>query len=195
MKYKLVILLVSMVFYFANGLSQATAKESIGKRMDLGVSVQVYPAGIIPTLNLEHYLTERSSLVYRLGANIVDRQDFSDENDQERGAGFGGSFGYRKHFPLKKGRIIAGLQMDIWNLWIDWENDRNRLNRTSGTTYTLVLQPWLETGYFFNLKNTSSQIGITGGFGREINAVVDGKDVEQGWIASVAVQYLFSLKK
>ena len=66
---------------------------------------------------------------------------------------------------------------------------------TSGTTYTLVVQPWLEAGYFFNLKNSSSQIGITSGFGREINAISDGKDVAQGWIASVSVQYLISLKK
>lgn len=195
MKQKLGILLLPMIFYFSSSYSQTATKEPISKRMDLGVSVQLYPAGVIPTLNLEHYLTERSSLVYRLGANIVDRQDFSDENDEEKGEGFGGSFGYRKHFPLKKGKIIAGLNMDIWNLWIDWKNDQNSLNMTSGTTYTLVVQPWLEGGYFFNLKNSSSQIGITTGFGREINVISDGKDVEQGWIASVSVQYLFSLKK
>ena len=85
--------------------------------------------------------------------------------------------------------------MDVWNLWIDWENDSNSLNMTSGTTYTLVLQPWLEAGYFFDLKNPCSQIGITVGFGREINAITNGKDVEQGLIASVTVQYVFSLKK
>ena len=194
MKQKLVILSLPMIFFFSSSYSQTAAKEPISKRM-VGVSVQLYPAGIITTLNLEDYLTERSSLVYRLGANIVDRQDFSDENDEEKGEGFGGSFGYRKHFPLKKGKIIAGLNMDIWNLWIDWKNDKNSSNMTSGTTYTLVVQPWLEAGYFFNLKNSSSQIGITSGFGREINAISDGKDVAQGWIASVSVQYLISLKK
>lgn len=195
MKLRLVILLLPMVFYFSSGYSQTAAKEQNSKRMDLGVSVQLYPAGIIPTLNLEHYLTERSSLVYRLGANFVDRQDFSDENDEEKGDGFGGSFGYRKHFPLKKGKVIAGLNIDIWNLWIDWKNDLNGPNTTSGTTYTLVVQPYLEAGYFFDLKNSASQIGLTTGFGREINSITDGKDVEQGWIASVSVQYVFSLKK
>ncbi len=195
MERKLFILFLLLVFQFSGTYSQTAVKETNNKRMDLGVSVQLYPAGIIPTLNLERYLTERSSLVYRLGANIVDRQDFSDENDEEKGEGFGGSFGYRKHFPLKKGKVIAGINMDIWNLWIDWENDPNSLNMTSGTTYTLVLQPWLEAGYFFDLKNSSSQIGISAGFGREINVITDGKDVEQGWIASVSVQYLFSLKK
>ena len=195
MERKLFILFLLLVFQFSGTYSQTTVKETNNKRADLGVSVQLYPAGIIPTLNLERYLTERSSLVYRLGANIVDRQDFSDENDEEKGEGFGGSFGYRKHFPLKKGKVIAGINMDIWNLWIDWENDPNSLNMTSDTTYTLVLQPWLEAGYFFDLKNSSSQIGISAGFGREINVITDGKDVEQGWIASVSVQYLFSLKK
>ena len=195
MKQKLVFLLFAMVFHFSSSYSQHAVKEPTTKRLDLGLSFQLYPAGVIPTLNLDHYLTERTSLVYRLGANIVDRQDFSDENDEEKGEGFGGTFGYRKHFQLKKGKVIFGLNMDIWNLWIDWENDPNGLNMTSGTTYTLVLQPWLETGYFLNLNNSSSEIGITAGFGREINAITDGKDVEQGWIASVSVQYLFSIKK
>ena len=91
--------------------------------------------------------------------------------------------------------MVAGLNMEVWNLWIDWENDANSLNTTAGTTYTFVVQPWLEAGYFFNLKNSASQLGATLGFGREINAITNGKDVEQGWIASLSLQYLFSLKK
>lgn len=187
--------LLFIMFLFFYGHSQTT--NTVGKtiKMDMGISLQAYPAGIIPTLNLERYIDERTSIVYRLGANIVDRQDFSDENDEEIGEGFGGSVGYRKHYPLKKGKVVAGLNVDVWNLWIDWENDANSLNRTAGTTYTFVVQPWLEGGYFFNLKNSASQLGATLGFGREINVITNGKDVEQGWIASLSLQYVFSLKK
>jgi hypothetical protein len=158
-----------------------------------GVSSQFYPAGIIATINAEHFISENTSLVYRLGGNFVDRQDFSSENDNEKGAGFGGSFGFRKHFPLKKGNIIAGLNIDAWNLWIDWKNDMGLLNQTYGTTYTLVLQPWIEAGYFFYLKNTSSQLGVIAALGREINAITNGKDVAQDWIASLTIQYQFTL--
>lgn len=186
-----------MISIFLNTIAQAQSdnKELNLKVTNLGLSVQVYPAGIIPTVNLEQYLTKRSSLVYRLGANIVDRQDFSTENDEEKGGGFGASIGYRIHYPLQNGEIIAGINMDVWNLWIDWRDKLPFQNMTSGTTYTLVLQPWLETGYFFHLKNSNSKIGITTGFGREINTIVDGKQVAQDWIASVTVQYVLSLNK
>ena len=158
----------------------------------LGFSVQVYPAGFIPTINLEHYISERSSLLYRLGGNFTDRQDFSDENDLEEGAGFGGSFGYRKHYPLGKGKIIAGFNTDVWNLWIDWRDNVGTATETSGTTYTFVVQPWLEAGYFFNFKN-SSQLGFTAGFGREINVITNGEDVAQDFIGSISIQYYFGL--
>lgn len=188
------ILIIAMLFlYVSNSYSQNVTDEDSINKTNFGLSAQFYPAGIIATLNAEHYIEENSSLIFRLGGNFVDRKDFSDENDNEKGSGFGGSFGYRKHFPLKKGRIVLGLNIDAWNLWINWKNNIGEVNAASGTTYTLVLQPWLESGYFFNLKNSSSKIGITAGFGREINAITNGKDVEQDWIASLLLQYQFSL--
>ena len=158
-----------------------------------GVSAQVYPSGIIPTINFEYHLTENTSLQYRLGVNIIDRQDYSNENDEEKGLGFGGSFGYRYHVLFPKGEFIVGANLDLWSTWIDWKNNSN-LIQTSGNTHTLVLQPWLEVGYFFKLKNTS-KIGFTGGFGREINIITNGKDVAQGWIGSLSVQYYFANRK
>jgi hypothetical protein len=163
------------------------------KRTDLGVSLQVYPAGIIPTVNVEHYFNEKSSLLVRAGLNIVDRQDFSDFNETEEGTGFGGSVGYRKHFPSGKGKFIAGLNVDVWSLNIDWTDFDAADNLISGSTYTLVVQPWLEGGYFLPIKNTKSEIGLTLGFGREINAITSGDEVEQGFIGSILLQYLFKL--
>ncbi|MEM9076998.1 MAG: hypothetical protein AAGC43_08160 [Bacteroidota bacterium] len=159
----------------------------------LGVSVQAYPAGIIPTVNLETYLNEKSSLLFRLGANFTDRQDFSDVNLTEEGEGFGGSAGFRKHFPLKTGKIVAGLITDLWSLEIDWTDNGPGDTIVSGSTDILVLQPYLEGGYFLPIKNSSSQIGLTLGFGREINIVTDGDEVAQDFIASIALQFMFGL--
>ncbi len=176
-------IIIGFLLYTSFSNAQNLANGNPIQITDIGISVQLYPAGVIPTLNLERYISENSSLVFRLGENFTDRQDFSDENDHEEGSGLGGSLGYRRHFLLAKGKIVAGLHLDAWNLWIDWEDANAR--PTSGTTYTLVLQPWLETGYFFPIKNSSSQIGITAGFGREINTITSGEEVAQDWIASL----------
>ncbi|WP_394975129.1 hypothetical protein [uncultured Croceitalea sp.] len=174
-------------------LVSLTAQDNPDKRTDLGLSVQVYPAGVIPTVNVEHYFNEKSSLLIRAGLNIVDRQDFSDFNETEEGTGYGGSIGYRKHFPSGKGKFIAGLNLDVWSLTIDWTDVGPADGLISGSTYTLVIQPWLEGGYFLPIKNTKSQIGLTLGFGREINAITSGNEVEQGFIASILLQYTFQL--
>ncbi len=192
MKIKLSLLCLGILCTFiTHGQAKRAATTQV-KKTNLGISVQGYPAGVIPTVNLERYHSETSSFLFRVGGNFVDRQDFSDENDEETGAGFGASVGYRKHFPVGNGKIVAGFHTDFWNLWIDWENDVGTAAETSGTTYTFVVQPWLEAGYFFNFKN-ASELGITVGFGREINAITSGNDVEQGFIGSITVQYYFPL--
>lgn len=160
---------------------------------ELGVSAQFYPAGFIPTVNLEHHLNGSSSLLFRVGANITDRQDFSDENETEEGSGFGGSLGFRKRYSWGKGDFIAGFNTDIWSLDIDWTDLDGANMPISGSTYILVLQPWLETGYFLPIKNSKSQIGLTLGFGREINAITSGEEVAQGFIGSLSLQYYFGL--
>ncbi len=168
------------------------AQQSDTAQNTIGISAQWYPAGFIPTGNLEHFLNEKESIVFRLGFNSTDRRDFSDENDSEEGEGFGGSLGFRKHFPLGKGKIIAGLNTDIWSLNIDWTDTING-SPASGSTYILVVQPWLEGGYFLPIKNTKTLLGITLGFGREINAITSGDEVAQGFIGSVSLQYQFAL--
>jgi len=191
MKIKSVIAVMLLVISVSFSNAQDTsASKANGKKTNLGVSIQAYPAGFIPTVNLETYFSEKSSLLFRLGWNIVDRQDFSEFNDTETGGGFGGSIGYRRHFPLNKGKIVAGFHTDIWNLEIDWSDTIDGV-ATTGTTDTLVIQPWLEGGYFFPINAT--ELGITLGFGREINAVTTGDEVEQGFIASLTLQYYFSL--
>ena len=128
-----------------------------------------------------------------MGGNFTDRQDFSDYNDHEEGSGFGGTFGYRKHFPQKSGDFIVGLNADIWNMWIQWYNDYG-FATTYGTSYTLVLQPWIEAGYLFRFSHSPIQIGLSGGFGREINVITEGEEVGHGWMGSVLLYAQYALK-
>ncbi|MEM9648435.1 MAG: hypothetical protein AAF969_08135 [Bacteroidota bacterium] len=182
--------ILGLLLYISGvGAAYSQDNKDTAAQTTLGVSAQLYPAGFIPTLNLEHALNENSSLLVRVGANIVDRKDFSDVNLTEEGEGFGGSVGFRKHYPSGKGKFIAGLNLDIWSLNIDWTDVGPADAPISGSTYTLVIQPWLEGGYFLPIKNTKSQLGLTLGFGREINAITSGEEVEQGFIGSLLLHY------
>ncbi|PPK92989.1 hypothetical protein LY01_02694 [Nonlabens xylanidelens] len=183
--------LIIVTLLFLTCISHAQ-NDNVNKNNYLGASIQAYPAGIIPTINLEHFTNENSSFVYRIGANLTDRQDFSEENDHEEGSGFGGSVGYRKYFKFKKGDFFIGANIDLWYLSIDWENNLGLPTETIGNTNILVVQPWLEGGYFFNLNETS-RLGLALGFGREINVITDGNDVAQDFIGSINIQYMFKI--
>lgn len=184
-KMKKPIQLFAIILVILTQVSNAQDADETSNDNTLGISLQAYPAGFIPTVNYQKYLNKSSSMLYRLGANIIDRQDFSDENIEETGFGIGGSVGYRKYY----GNFSLGFNLDLWNTWIDW-TDVIASQNVTGETYTFVVQPWLEGGYHFNLKN-KAQLGFTLGFGREINAITNGDDVAQDWIGSVSVQYNF----
>jgi hypothetical protein len=163
------------------------------KEKILGGSVQVYPAGFILNLVGQKNITERIAILLRAGVNITDRKDFSEYNDKETGGGFGASIGYRYYFPLKTGKFFTGLNTDIWNMWINWENEFIPPNKTNGQTYTLVFQPWLEAGYEYHLKKSNLSIGLSTGFGREINVITSGKDVGQGWMNSILLNFSWKI--
>lgn len=158
-----------------------------------GLELQAYPAGFIVALNHERFVSTNTSWLFRVGANSTDRRDFSTENDRENGWGIGASGGYRKYVALKRNTLVFGLHTDMWNLWIDWENDPTSNRPTSGTSFVLVLQPWVEAGYIFIPTSSRSRIGLSLGFGREFNVVTNGRDVEQDWIGSLIFRYQFSL--
>jgi len=131
-------------------------------------------------------------MLIRAGVNLIERKDYSQYNDHEDGYGLGASIGYRRHFFLHHGQIIAAFNMDLWNEWINWENNIGEPDQSTGKTYTLVLQPWLETGYLTGINKSSLQYGITAGFGREINVITDGNDVAQGWILSLLLHFQYT---
>ena len=183
------ILIFNLIF-----ISKIIAQTDSTKQTFIGASAQVYPAGIIATVHTEIFYNKHTSLYFRAGGNFADRKDYSPYNDNEKGSGFGISAAYRKYINLKKGSILLGGNLDVWNMWIDWKNDIGEPNQTQGTTYTLVLQPWLEAGYFIPIKKSAMQLGITTGFGREINVITNGKPVGQGWISSVALYFQYKIK-
>ena len=192
--YKLPLLFVFLfVLPLQKVFSQKDSSNVNAQRNTIGLAIQYYPAGIIGTLNVQIPLQKHDFVIYRLGGNFANRKTFSPYNDYEKGGGFGASVGYQKYFILKRGKIVAGINTDIWNMWIHWENDMVTSNPTTGKTYTLVLQPWVEAGYFLNFKNSNIQIGLTTGFGREINIVTNGKGVGQGWINSALLYFQYSL--
>ena len=181
------ILIFNLIF-----ISKAFAQTDSTKKTVVGLSTQIYPAGLIATIHTELFYNKNTSLFFRAGGNFADRKDFSPFNDNEKGNGFGGSAGYRKYINLKKGNILLGSNLDVWNMWIDWKNNIGQPNQTQGRTYTLVLQPWLEAGYFISVNKSPIEIGITTGFGREINVITNGKPVGQGWIGSVSLVVQFA---
>lgn len=193
---KSVLFFLSCLLFFASVSGQTVQQdESLKKRIDLGVGGQIYPAGLITTVNAELFQSPAASFLFRLGGNFANRKDFSRFNDNEKGNGYGGSIGYRRHFYQKNKNIVVGLHLDVWNLWIDWKNNIDKVNKTSGQSYTLVLQPWLEAGYFLPFANTPLKAGLTAGFGREINAVTDGKEVGHGWMASLLFHLQYSIPR
>ncbi|MFZ1677750.1 MAG: hypothetical protein WAT91_10785, partial [Saprospiraceae bacterium] len=124
-KLKKILTLVPVILCLFCPLTYAQREQPViqNKNLTLGVSLQLYPAGIISTIDADLSQNKNASLVVRLGGNFADRKDFSRFHDHEQGAGFGGTLGYRKHFILPKGEFIAGLNTDLWNLWINWKDE------------------------------------------------------------------------
>lgn len=116
---------------------------------------------------------------FRVGGNFVNREDFIGYNDDEIAKGFGGSFGLLLYFPFGKDNFIAGATIDIWNMWTDWKDSINSPHPTAGKTYNLVLQPWVNGGYLFNLSDRWNT-GVSLGFEREINVITRAEKVGEG---------------
>lgn len=154
-------------------------------KIEIGTELEVYPTGFMPTITSNIFIKQDWALRLRLGANLADRKDYSGLNDNETAKGFGGSIGIVKYFPIWKGNIIAGFTTDLWRMKTEWID-----NNQKGTTTNLVIQPWINSGYLYNVTNKMNA-GISIGFGKEINTMNKGEEVGQGWmgIATFSVNY------
>lgn len=168
-----------------------TEKVSTSKKIEFGTEFQLYPIGYITTITSNIFIKENLAIRVRVGGNFADREDFSGRNDDEKAEGFGGSLGLVKYFPYRRGNFIAGAHIDGWNMWTAWKDGLNNLNPQSGTTYNLVVQPWINGGYLYDVSKKLN-VGLTAGFGREINVITNGKNVGEGWIGSLSFIANFS---
>ena len=144
-----------------------------------------YPAGSILALQVETPLSEHGVLAFGVGANLTDRQDWG-EHDQEDGDGFGGGVGYRYYFGEDLDRWFLGGRLELWSLAIDWRDSP----ATTGSTDVLVLMPTVEAGYTFRLAQRW-RLNLFAAGGAEINVSTDGEDVGEGAIGLLGFSCLY----
>ncbi|RTY92510.1 hypothetical protein [Flavobacterium sp. GT3R68] len=174
-----------ILFISLNTFSQSEEKSL--KKLEVGIELEIYPVGYMPTITSNIFIKETWALRFRLGANFADRKDLSGLNDSEVAKGFGVSAGIVKYFRVCKGNIIAGFTTDFWSMKTEWED-----NNIKGTTTNLVVQPWINSGYLYTIS-TKINAGITLGIGREINILNKGEEVGQGWIGMATFSINYSL--
>lgn len=174
------LLFVRLSLISIQSFSQSKENKTKGK-IEIGTELQLYPVGFIPTITSNIFIKENWALRFRIGGNFANRQDFSAYNDDEVAKGFGGSVGLVKYLPAFKGNFIFGATLDTWNMWTDWKDGINTSNPTYGTTYNVVLQPWVNAGYLYDITNKWNA-GLSLGFGREINVITHGEKVGEGWM-------------
>ncbi|MBE0424585.1 MAG: hypothetical protein IBX66_11705 [Lutibacter sp.] len=169
------------------------ASDATSKKIEFGTEIQAYPVGYITTITSNIFIKENLAIRLRVGGNFADREDFSGRNDDEKAHGFGGSVGLVKYFPYRRGNFIAGAHIDGWNMWTDWKDGLKTDNPTKGTTYNFVVQPWVNGGYLYDVSKKLN-VGLTAGFGREINVITSGEKVGEGWMGSLSLIANFSFK-
>lgn len=188
---------VILLGLFFSSFSQAqnnleNDKISSKNKVELGTELQLYPAGIMTMITSNVFLNDNWALRLRVGGNFADRKDFSEYNDNEVAKGFGGTIGIVRYFPSGKGNFIIGASVDTWNMWTDWKDGLNTMNPTEGQTYNLVIQPWVNGGYLFNL-NEKWNAGASLGFGREFNVITRGENVGEGWMGLVTLSINYKI--
>lgn len=145
---------------FSFVLFAQTKSNSAYKKIEFGTEFQIYPVGFITAITSNIFIKENLAMQLRIGANFTNRQNFSGLNDNELVKGFGGSIGLLKYFPYRNGSFIAGAHIDGWNMWTAWKDGVNTLNSQSGTTYNLVVQPWVNGGYLYDVTRPEITIQI-----------------------------------
>lgn len=151
-----------------------------------GVEAQLYPAGLIVGPHFERPLSDRDVLTTRVAANLTERQDFG-EHDDESGVGFGGGAGWRRFAKHGYQGWFWGGRIDLWFLSIDWEDRRGGMD-VEGETDIVVVQPTAELGYGW-AQEGGGRWDLSASLGAEINVDTDGEDVGEGAILLLGVTW------
>lgn len=153
---------------------------------DLSIEVQAYPTGIISGFQIERSISELSALHLRIGHQFIRHRDLGVQ-EEERGEGFGFTLGYKRYFKEEHKGFFLSLRSDLWFNTLDWQNNIDQINETSGTTKITVFQPTLQFGFH---RKMSNQFFLTPSiaFGYEVNVKTTGAEVGQGAILLLGLQ-------
>lgn len=149
-------------------------------KLVIGPEYNYYPAGHILGVQTEYAPKDNHhSFNARIAYNKTVRWNFSGLNDDERGGGPGGSLGYRYYLTPRCRGIYLGARADMWFMDVEWMDSSE--NQQTGSTDITVFQPTFELGYLFHLAN-GWELGTAFTNGVEINVIMDGEPVGEGWI-------------
>lgn len=189
--------LIRALFFLAPILLGLCRQDAYGQEDTVygywGLEMQVYPTGLLPSIQWERGFGKGHALHLRLGANLFDHRDLGVQ-DSERGMGWGGGAGWRWYLP-RQGEHTAqgwllGARTDVWRNTVEWSNETNGTPIASGTTKLWVLQPTLEAGYRFAFGEKWT-LSPHLGFGWEWNAATDGNPTGEGAILLGGVRFAY----
>jgi hypothetical protein len=157
-------------------------------RSSMGVTAQVYPAGVIAAVRFAYPVSEQDVLAGHLGYNATDRRDWG-KHDDEAGDGPGFGLGWRHYRSLAQKGVHWGTRVDLWFLEIDWKQNTGE----SGSTAVRVLQPTAQLGYTWQPGSGKLLVELTLALGMEINIQTDGEAIGEGAIllGGINVSYRF----
>jgi len=154
------------------------------------LAMDVYPAGILPTVGYAIPVTGGVSMRLMLSCNVTNRRDWG-RHDQEdgHGPGIGAELPL---FPATDGRgLFFGPRIQLFRMVINWEDKPDCSDeqcapsspaRMVGQSRIIVVQPMGVVGYRFERPGLIRSWFFRAGLGAEINAVTLGDDVGEGAI-------------
>lgn len=174
---------------------------SVFAQKSIGIEMQAYPAGLVPTLRFDILFSEDLFFNTRVGYNFTDRRDWG-KHDNEEGGGPGFSLGFEKVNLFSK-NLSLNMRTDFWFMRIDWEDLRyvpcepsqfcphNTLTAqrfvATGNSSLIVFQPTLGLAYQF-LNTGKFILKPSLSFGYEINIANKDEPVGEGAILLVGFQ-------
>lgn len=171
-----------VTFLFSFFALCTTAQQINREYVDLGFELQVYPTGIIPGLDVSYFYNSVHEMEFRFGYNFIRHGDLGVHMD-ERGDGWGFSFGYLRYFKEKHKGFSLGLRNDIWFNTIKWRDNLPNEVIASDVSHVTVLQPTVVLSRVFCLARMRFEPTLA--FGYEWNVKTEGAPTGQGSILLV----------